>query len=1565
MARRALLLAGFLAAASGDDGLLQIRLATLESDIDALLTVPWPPLAVTAQVFATGLVGSSVVGDLASDDDLRSTLWLLIRSMRAQAAVYMIYVGDENGTFVGYYGEGQTNRGGDFYYTMLDGPACDFSGACRKYFDFCFADDYYDVASYDPRARPWYAGALETAASASWSDVYIFADDAAPGISAVDRLYDADGSFAGVAAVDYKLSAIEGLVAAAYNYSEDGSIAFIVEPDGDLIAASLPNVALAYDASGDLAQVPAADCSAPLIRAAYAHGGDSELDLLTVDGAQYWILRSVLADAFGLRWNFTALHPTECPAGYGLEGLACAQCDPEDHMTSDAGSTLCDTCAEGYYKYAKDGEQRCAACSDAGDCDDLGLDPDGPTPAAIAAMAADHFNARNTTIIDWGVGDCDAKLQLTFHETRTVASEGIPAYYDANEFLDVVVGPAASAVAEPLATLAEIDDVPLISYAAGSALLDEYAYFARANPSVEASADAVADWYATHGWSHAAILYEKTNTYGLTAMEAFRTAAGFRGVSVASSGYDAGDAGSLGSALDSVLAATYDVVYAILDPSDLGLLVAAAADRNVTGGDLHWVFGDSPSAADVEAAAAAGYADVLRGSTQVSACVYAVDRSRDDATNAAFDVAYATQSVEAFNRRSKMAGPRAVLPAGFFGAEPDAAARRFAYDAVAAVGLAACAVGPGLAVNEGGANSCQRCDSTSFAAAPGSSTCESCGADAFILGYALGSTSRNDCACLAGTYADGYPLTRCRSCPDDASCDGGLTGPYPKRNFWLSGVEYRSTVEAYRCKHAYLCPGGKGPATCASGDYGPNNCVDADNGNVSLTDHDWCATGYSPKQPLCEGNKHGFFFIDTQATSCPDMNAALFTVLCWIGLLGSFVVINDVIRPQYPMLDVVLGTYQDLGIVGGLWFHWPRSLNTVFFVFTIALFDVDIYSPTCWFPTWSSTHTFALMLTLPLFFWVVKAVRFLLTTKRDENAKDDLLCSGLSFLVGSQASLITYCLRPFACRSIAGVGRVRAHDPTKACGTDAIWYMRVVGVVYAGSVVVLLTAAICYHLNERKNENRLHDPQTLRRFGFMYTPFRSHARDRADPRDFNTRDGSGSRALRRALDESTRLALYWNLVRLAKQAVLVAIQVLLWEFPMAQGLASIFVLLGPTVAEAWVRPNLSDEANTCEIGGNCLTILVLVMGIVFTNGGDTPTAPFEVCFFIAQILYLCYALRATVEKTGKPMPDLEIFDTFDGATLLRLVHDETFDTDNALPLVLELERVLADYVSDSSLVSNFNKSHTATFYRRLIRFMPGLPDIVVEAPAEERRQLANAVVHCVRDIDQSSVLYFALHARANDVEQFGDFLLRLINSTQKLRRSRRNLLKHRATIAIQRAWRRRKLGAAGAILAHLEATSGKHVTRRTFRARNSVTGGSADYPRATRACARASPRRPPRRGSWRPAARPWPAAPRPRPVALGRGGPDRRGARRSRATRRRRARVRPGPVDEPPPERDQRSRIFGVMVGDSWVNDVVCYSNGADRDDHVVVCYSNEGEQDERAVAKARQQASRLPVEVP
>ena len=42
-------------------------------------------------------------------------------------------------------------------------------------------------------------------------------------------------------------------------------------------------------------------------------------------------------------------------------------------------------------------------------------------------------------------------------------------------------------------------------------------------------------------------------------------------------------------------------------------------------------------------------------------------------------------------------------------------------------------------------------------------------------------------------------------------------------------------------------------------------------------------------------------------------------------------------------------------------------------------------------------------------------------------------------------------------------------------------------------------------------------------------------------------------------------------------------------------------------------------------------------------------------------------------------------------------------------------------------MSNFNKSHGATFYRRLNRFLPCLLDVVVEAREEERLALANVL----------------------------------------------------------------------------------------------------------------------------------------------------------------------------------------------------------------------------------------------
>ncbi|HNI95819.1 MAG TPA: adenylate/guanylate cyclase domain-containing protein [Leptospiraceae bacterium] len=60
---------------------------------------------------------------------------------------------------------------------------------------------------YDPRERPWYQGAKREG-KLFWSDVYIFATDKVPGVTASSPVRDKDGKFKGVFGLDIPLVAI-------------------------------------------------------------------------------------------------------------------------------------------------------------------------------------------------------------------------------------------------------------------------------------------------------------------------------------------------------------------------------------------------------------------------------------------------------------------------------------------------------------------------------------------------------------------------------------------------------------------------------------------------------------------------------------------------------------------------------------------------------------------------------------------------------------------------------------------------------------------------------------------------------------------------------------------------------------------------------------------------------------------------------------------------------------------------------------------------------------------------------------------------------------------------------------------------------------------------------------------------------------------------------------------------------------------------------------------------------------------------------------------------------------
>ncbi len=162
-----------------------------------------------------------------------------------------------------------------------------------------------------------------------------------------------------------------------------------------------------------------------------------------------------------------------------------------------------------------------------------------------------------------------------------------------------------------------------------------------------------------------------------------------------------------------------------------------------------------------------------------------------------------------------------------------------------------------------------------------------------------------------------------------------------------------------------------------------------------------------------------------------------------IVVLVLFFAINE-IRPRYPVLDAVFMSYQDLGIITMYFFDWSETISQFFFVFRVALFDVDVVEPTCAFE-WGFNEAYRMMLALPFCFAVVQAAAYVFGLK----SGDEAYAGTLSFFVEAQASLLYYCISTFICRKIRPGNRsVYVEDPDTSCETASTTTMQIVAVFY-------------------------------------------------------------------------------------------------------------------------------------------------------------------------------------------------------------------------------------------------------------------------------------------------------------------------------------------------------------------------------------------------------------------------------------------------------------------------------------------------------------------------------------
>jgi diguanylate cyclase (GGDEF)-like protein len=118
---------------------------------------------------------------------------------------------------------------------------------------------------FDPRQRPWYRAAVE-ARDDIWTPVYIDFGTRDLITTRARSVPGSNGAIEGVVATDLPLLALNNFIS-SLEISEHG-LAFIMEPDGNLIASSLsPNIQ--QDASGKKSRVNAATSGNPLLTEIY------------------------------------------------------------------------------------------------------------------------------------------------------------------------------------------------------------------------------------------------------------------------------------------------------------------------------------------------------------------------------------------------------------------------------------------------------------------------------------------------------------------------------------------------------------------------------------------------------------------------------------------------------------------------------------------------------------------------------------------------------------------------------------------------------------------------------------------------------------------------------------------------------------------------------------------------------------------------------------------------------------------------------------------------------------------------------------------------------------------------------------------------------------------------------------------------------------------------------------------------------------------------------------------------------------------------------------------------
>lgn len=255
--------------------------------------------------------GMAAPVDIESEfHELRTRFWIAT-SLHTDPNNY-VYYGNEAGQGLGLYRHSDAEaelrikfraeeKRAIHRFTSIDGP---------------LRFHYREPRLFDPRSRVWYRDGRD-APDHTWTSVYIDFGTLQLVATRARRVLSANGAFEGVVATDVSLRALNDFLG-RLDVSANG-LAFIIEPDGNLIASSAsPNVVTLPDGSG--ARLNAAHSEHPLLRTAYhaigrylAANARPNLPLVVdfdaEDGAPVRAAFDRIRDAAGLDWITVVVMP--------------------------------------------------------------------------------------------------------------------------------------------------------------------------------------------------------------------------------------------------------------------------------------------------------------------------------------------------------------------------------------------------------------------------------------------------------------------------------------------------------------------------------------------------------------------------------------------------------------------------------------------------------------------------------------------------------------------------------------------------------------------------------------------------------------------------------------------------------------------------------------------------------------------------------------------------------------------------------------------------------------------------------------------------------------------------------------------------------------------------------------------------------------------------------------------------------------------------------------------------------------------------------------------------------